>query len=75
MIYSMGTISGANFNPCVSIAIGLYTQLGGQGGSMDWKSVAVYCAIQILAGVVASFSYCILFWNAFNLGPSKGFNW
>merc|ERR1719409_1538072 len=29
--------------------------------------------VQILAGIVAAFSYAILFWNAFNLGPSKGF--
>lgn len=74
-IYALGNISGANFNPAVSIAIGLYTQLGGQGGNMDWKQVAAYIGIQILAGIVAAFSYCILFWNAFNLGPTKGFNW
>merc|ERR1719305_1424623 len=40
---------------------------------MEWKDVAIYCAVQILAGIMAAFSYAIFFWNAFNLGPSKGF--
>merc|ERR1719506_2867875 len=40
---------------------------------MDWKTVGAYCFFQILGGIVAAFSYAILFWNAFNLGPSKGF--
>jgi aquaporin Z len=73
-IYALGKISGGNFNPCVSIAIGLYTHLGGTAGGMDWGLVGKYIGIQIIAGIVAAFSYCILFWNAFNLGPSKGFS-
>merc|ERR1719502_1007673 len=40
---------------------------------MPWKEVAIYCFFQILGGIIAAFSYAILFWNAFNLGPSKGF--
>jgi len=71
-IYSLGGISGANFNPAVSVAIGISTQMGGPGG-MKWGEVGMYCLVQILAGTVAAFSYAILFWNAFNLGPTKGF--
>jgi len=70
-IYALGGISGANFNPAVSVALGISKAMKGPG--MDWKTVGCYCAVQILAGIVASFSYAILFWNAFNLGPSKGF--
>jgi len=70
-IYACGQISGANFNPAVSVALGLSKAMGGPG--MPWREVGIYCAVQILAGIVASFSYAILFWNAFNLGPSKGF--
>merc|ERR1719440_1605758 len=44
-----------------------------KGPGMDWWEVGMYCGVQILAGIVAAFSYAILFWNAFNLGPSKGF--
>jgi aquaporin Z len=40
---------------------------------MDWKTVGIYCGVQILGGLVGAFSYALLFWNAFNLGPSKGF--
>jgi len=70
-IYACGKISGGNFNPAVSVALGLSKAMGGPG--MSWREVGIYCAVQILAGIVASFSYAILFWNAFNLAPSKGF--
>jgi len=70
-IYALGGISGANFNPAVSVCLGISKAMKGPG--MDWGDVAKYCGVQILAGIVAAFSYAILFWNAFNLGPSKGF--
>jgi len=70
-IYALGGISGGNFNPAVSLTLGINKSMGGNG--MDWGSVATYMGVQILAGIVAAFSYAILFWNAFNLGPSKGF--
>jgi len=71
-IYALGGISGANFNPAVSCAIALSTAMKGPG-DMGWKTCAQYCGVQILAGVVAAFSYAMLFWDAFYLGPSKGF--
>jgi len=71
-IYALGGISGGNFNPAVSISIATSTALKGPG-EMDWKKCGIYCATQILAGIVAAFSYAIMFWNAFDLGPSKGF--
>merc|ERR1719460_1243743 len=70
-IYALGGISGANFNPAVSVALGISKSMKGPG--LDWNTVAAYCFFQILAVIVAAFSYAILFWNAFNLGPSKGF--
>jgi len=70
-IYALGKVSGGNFNPAVSVALGISKAMKGPG--MDWKTVGIYCAVQILAGIVAAMSYSILFWNAFNLGPSKGF--
>merc|ERR1719424_1656797 len=45
-----------------------------KGPGMDWKTVGIYIVVQIVAGIVAAFSYAIMFWNAFNLGPSKGFS-
>jgi len=70
-IYAFGGISGANFNPAVSIGLGLSQQLGGPG--MDWGKVGVYSAVQIAAGITAAFCYTGLFGKPFALGPAKGF--
>jgi len=70
-IYALGKVSGGHFNPAVSVSLGISKSMGGPGE--PWKTVGIYCAVQIVAGIVAAFSYAILFWNAFNLGPSKGF--
>merc|ERR1719382_2005989 len=55
-IYALGKASGANFNPAVSLALGL-------AGKMEegWKQVGVYMAVQVSAGIVASISYSLLF--------------
>merc|ERR1719313_588593 len=65
-IFAFGAISGANFNPAVSVALGI-------NGSMEWKDVALYSVTQIAAGIVAGFSYFGLFGRAFHLTPAKGF--
>jgi len=70
-IYALGAVSGANFNPAVSVTLGIVQSMKGPG--MPWAKVGIYCAVQILAGLCAGFSYAILFWDAFNLGPAKGF--
>jgi len=67
-IYSLGGISGANFNPAVSVTLGISKTLGGPG--MEWADVATYCGVQLLAGIAAGFSYFGLFGKAFNLGPA-----
>eukprot|EP00929_Paragymnodinium_shiwhaense_P049857 TRINITY_DN2514_c0_g1_i2.p1 TRINITY_DN2514_c0_g1~~TRINITY_DN2514_c0_g1_i2.p1 ORF type:complete len:456 (-),score=143.47 TRINITY_DN2514_c0_g1_i2:119-1486(-) len=70
MIYALGGISGANFNPAVSLAIGLSKHLGGEG--MEWKEVGMYCGTQLAAGICAGFSYFMLFGKPFNLAPVAG---
>jgi aquaporin Z len=72
VIYSLGNISGAHFNPAVSFALAISKAMGGPGG-FGWGEFLRYAAVQVFAGIVAAFSYAIMFWNAFNLGPSKGF--
>lgn len=69
-IYALGKASGANFNPAVSLALGL-------AGKMDdgWKQVGVYSVIQIIAGLFGSVTYAVLFGEAFNIGPTRGFAW
>merc|ERR1712118_466810 len=49
-IYALGGVSGANFNPAVSLALGLSNKL-------EWKEVGIYCVVQVLAGIAAGLSY------------------
>jgi len=68
MIYALGKSSGANFNPAVSLALGLCKKL-------DWKEVGIYAAVQLIAGICAGFCYLAMFGRSFNLEPTKGHNW
>mmetsp|Transcript_46970 Transcript_46970/g.118332 ORF Transcript_46970/g.118332 Transcript_46970/m.118332 type:complete len:457 (-) Transcript_46970:60-1430(-) len=70
-IYALGNISGANFNPAVSLALGLSKAMGGPG--LDFRTVGTYCGVQVLAGIVAALCYAVLFWDTFNLAPAEGF--
>jgi len=70
MIYALGKSSGGNFNPAVSVALGYC-------GKMEWSKVAIYCVVQILAGMVAAFAYVGMFGmsKSFNLQPAPGHSW
>merc|ERR1719409_2620445 len=57
-IYAMGDVSGANFNPAVSFALGL-------SGKMKWPEVGIYCIVQIVAGILAALCYGMLNWRIF----------
>jgi len=67
-IYALGGVSGANFNPAVSFALGLAKK-------MKWPDVAAYIGVQIAAGICAGLVYGGMFWNVFNLAPASGFSW
>merc|ERR1719183_2366860 len=54
MIYALGKSSGANFNPAVSVALGLTNKL-------EWMEVAIYSAVQIVAGICAGLCYVAMF--------------
>jgi len=68
MIYALGKSSGGNFNPAVSLALGLCNK-------MEWKEVGIYAVVQIVAGISAGFCYLGLFGKSFNLEPTPGHNW
>merc|ERR1719253_2218868 len=72
MIYAFGAISGGNFNPAVSVMLGITKMMGADG--MEWKKVGMYCGVQIAAGILAGFMYFGLFGHTFNLAPAKGFS-
>jgi len=65
-IFAFGGVSGANFNPAVSVALGINKNLG-------WGDVGAYSVVQLIAGIAAGFSYSALFGKSFALGPAKGF--
>eukprot|EP00929_Paragymnodinium_shiwhaense_P064259 TRINITY_DN3217_c0_g2_i1.p1 TRINITY_DN3217_c0_g2~~TRINITY_DN3217_c0_g2_i1.p1 ORF type:complete len:468 (+),score=89.41 TRINITY_DN3217_c0_g2_i1:76-1479(+) len=72
MVYTLGGISGAHFNPAVSVMLGFTSLMGGDG--LDSSTIAIYCGVQILAGIVAGFAFVGLFDNSFALGPASGFS-
>eukprot|EP00930_Biecheleria_cincta_P042798 TRINITY_DN2944_c0_g3_i1.p1 TRINITY_DN2944_c0_g3~~TRINITY_DN2944_c0_g3_i1.p1 ORF type:complete len:459 (+),score=94.61 TRINITY_DN2944_c0_g3_i1:76-1452(+) len=72
-IYALGGISGANFNPAVSLTLGISKAMGGPG--LDWKTVATYSVVQVSAGIAAACCYSVLLGENFNLTPAPGFLW
>lgn len=72
LTYAYAGISGANFNPAVSVALGITKHMGGNG--MDWTTVGTYCAVQSAAGIAGGVSYYAFFGDSFKLGPAKGFH-
>lgn len=70
MIYSLGTVSGAHFNPAVSAAI----FLSGRGQLSATDAVA-YCVAQLLGGLTAGGTYVMLFGGAFVLEPVGMHSW
>jgi aquaporin Z len=73
MIYAFGKISGGNFNPAVSVALGLTQHMKGPVKDMEWSTVGIYCLVQLVAGISAGMCYLAMFGDAFALGPAKGF--
>merc|ERR1719486_687507 len=62
MIYALGSVSGANLNPAVSLALGLSNKL-------PWNDVGMYVGVQLLAGSLAGLAYGLTLWEVFNLAP------
>lgn len=67
MIYALGKSSGANFNPAVSVGLGLADKL-------PWGEVLKYSVVQIIAGLLAGACYSGLFRDSFTLEPAPGHN-
>jgi aquaporin Z len=67
MIYSLGSVSGANFNPAVTLSLYLI-------GVFPASKVAVYMVTQLVAGICAGLTYLAIYGKAFNLAPGAGFS-
>lgn len=66
MIWALGGVSGANFNPAVSVALGVAKQ-------KDWREVVCYCCVQLAAAISAGMMYELTLGDMFNLAPTPGF--
>merc|ERR1719261_329128 len=58
MVFALGSVSGAHFNPAVSLAITLR-------GKMPVDLMFAYMAAQILGGILAAASYTAITGGAF----------
>merc|ERR1719174_2764576 len=71
MIYALGSVSGAHFNPAVTVAI----ILSGRG-KCSTKEGAAYIPSQLLGGVAAAYTYAAMHHGkTFDLGPVAPWGW
>jgi len=70
MIYALGDVSGAHFNPAVTTAI----FLSGRCPDIDLKTTAKYFAAQLFGGIAAAHTYSSIHGGgSFALKPGAGF--
>jgi aquaporin Z len=69
LVYAFGDVSGAHFNPAVSIACYI-SQRGIRFGEM-----LVYILVQLFGAAAGCLCYSLLFYKSFNIAPMIGFNW
>merc|ERR1719235_945873 len=62
-IYALGGVSGAHFNPAVSVALGA----AGTADAPPWKEVGIYCAVQLIAGVSAGLCFTLMLGKSHNV--------
>jgi len=71
MIFALGTVSGAHFNPAVTIAI-----VAAGRDKCSPKDAGIYIAVQIIAGIAAACTYSVMEGGkSFPLAPGKGYGW
>jgi len=67
-IYSMGQISGAHFNPAVTLAVTVCNKMDG-----GWPRAIIYMIVQVVAGALGAVSGFALYNYSFSLAPAPGF--
>jgi len=72
MIFATGGISGAHFNPSVTLAV----LLADRGrGAFDWQNAVAYIVVQLFAGVIGGACYFWILGATFALQPGAGYNY
>lgn len=76
MIYALGDVSGAHFNPAVTVAILSSGNLPAASGKSSGAVACFYMLSQVLGGILAAFTYVMIFLgHSFPLGPMPGYTW
>jgi len=70
MIYALGSVSGAHFNPAVTLAI-----LCSARGLISLQDTMLYVVSQLFGGICASATYAALFGESFMLAPVGKYTW
>lgn len=68
MIYALGGVSGAHFNPAVTMAV---TASGKMNGGV--QQAAIYMVVQVFGSLLAALTYSNLYNASFNLEPAKSY--
>jgi aquaporin Z len=72
MSYAVGDISGAHFNPAVTIAV----LASGRDATLNCKGLCIFLLVQVLAGVAGAFTYTAMYGGrCFGLGPKGEAMW
>eukprot|EP00928_Gymnodinium_smaydae_P061719 TRINITY_DN45742_c0_g1_i1.p1 TRINITY_DN45742_c0_g1~~TRINITY_DN45742_c0_g1_i1.p1 ORF type:complete len:650 (+),score=139.48 TRINITY_DN45742_c0_g1_i1:66-2015(+) len=71
-IYSLAGVSGANFNPAVSLALFLSQSFGGNG--IDMTTMVMHSVSQVTGGCVAAVAFKLLFGEGVELAVPAGFS-
>merc|ERR1719223_143252 len=71
MIFALGSVSGAHFNPAVTVAI-----MGSGRGRCSLEEGGAYIVVQIIAGICGGFAYSAMEGGkTFPLAPGNGYGW
>jgi aquaporin Z len=72
MVYAVGDISGAHFNPAVTLAV----FLSGRLPDFTWRQACRYVAAQLSGSLAAGLTYLVVYVGAsFPIGPVNGSTW
>mmetsp|Transcript_15574 Transcript_15574/g.28967 ORF Transcript_15574/g.28967 Transcript_15574/m.28967 type:complete len:763 (-) Transcript_15574:98-2386(-) len=69
LIYAFGDVSGAHFNPAVTIAAFISNR------HRDILDTVFYIIVQVIGAIFGALLYALMFWQTFNLAPKPGFSW